>query len=75
MQAFQMLAFLQCQCHCRKTGIKDMRPPDKQDIYLHIAFNYIQNCRTFTFPKEATQDGWMPEVSFMIISTYVKNYH
>ena len=36
--------------------------PKVKDIYLHMAFHYIQNCRTFTFP---TDEELSPAVSYM----------
>ena len=48
------------------SGKMNTRQPDVQDIYLHMAFHYIQNCRTFTFPSEASEEGWKPAVRHRI---------
>ena len=44
------------------SGKMNTRQPDVQDIYLHMAFHYIQNCRTFTFPTDKVLS---PVVSYM----------
>ena len=49
------------------SGKMNFRQPEVQDIYLRIAFHYIQNCRTFTYPSEASEEGWTPVVSQLIV--------